>query len=92
MSANTQKYTEIKEEFTVWQKIIERKNASKDTKLIKKRTKNIIQSYNNIVIFLRPIFNEKNEDAKVIAKKRLLKFREKLISCLQILERAFQHN
>lgn len=90
MPVNTEKLTELKTEFGLWQQMIERKNASKDQKLINERTIGIVEAYNKIVRLLKPIFSEKNDDLKSTAKRKLVRFREKLINCLSILNKKIE--
>lgn len=78
-------YTRLELDFNVWQKAITRKNASKDEKIIRIRTKGIIYTFNEIIKILKPTFTTTNEELKRKVKDKILKYRDRLIDSLKIL-------
>lgn len=85
MSFDKELYTRLELDFNVWQKAIARKNASKDATIIRIRTKGIIHTFNEIIKILSPTFSTKNEELKRKVRNKILKYRERLIDSLKIL-------
>lgn len=75
-------------EFTIIEKAIQRKNASKNEDIVKKRTKEIIAAYNKIIIIAKPTFQGKSDNDKREAKTKLIYLRDRLIGNLAILNRT----
>lgn len=74
-------------DFEIWEKAIQRKNASKDKNIIEKRTKYIVEEYNEIIKLARPTFESNETILKTALKNRIIDIRDRLIHCLGILHK-----
>ena len=63
---------------------LQRKNASKDAKIINARTKSIVEAYNNIVELCAPIFQTKETERIKSVRETLITIRDRLLTCAGI--------
>lgn len=89
---STYKYDEVEfykllYAFGEWEKVIKRKNTSQDLKLMNKRTDRIIEAYNDIISYTIDIFKSTNTDLKEKVKPLIVKTRDRIIKCFEILQK-----
>lgn len=73
------------DEFYSWDKKVTRKNASENPDKVSLRTEKIIESYNNIIDFSKPILEGNDEDVKKYITSQLQEIKENVLDDLSIL-------
>lgn len=87
---NKETFQALIEEFNEWDRKITRKNASENADIVELRTKNIIDAYNNIVEFSKPIIESGDEKTKNYIKGKLETLRDDIIDDLKILKESIE--
>lgn len=76
--------------FTVVEGTILRKNASKEEKKIETRKNNIIEAYNDIIKYCKPIFESKETEKREYVRRKLVNIRDRLNHCLGVLNKRIK--
>lgn len=73
------------DEFNEWDKKITRKNASERPDIVEYRTQKIIEAYNNLIDFSKPLIEQKDDETKQDIENKLQTIRDNIIDDLNLL-------